>query len=129
MKTSSAKAKGRRLQQWVRDRLLEAAIWLEPDDVRSTSMGASGEDVLLSPRAREVFPISIECKNVESINIWKSMTQAEANAGDHTPVLFFKRNRSPVYACLPAEDLVQLYMARVSVAAAVRTYVHEEEAD
>lgn len=126
MRTSSAKAKGRRLQQWVRDRLLGAALWLEPDDVRSTSMGASGEDVLLSPRAREVFPIAIECKNVEALNIWKSMAQAEANAGEYTPVLFFKRNRSNTYACLPAEELIRLYMERAAVAEAVRKYINEE---
>ena len=128
MRTSSAKAKGRRLQQWVRDRLLEAASWLEPDDVRSTSMGASGEDILLSPKARETFPVSIECKNVESLSIWSAMAQAEGNAGDHTPVLFFKRNRSITYACLPAEALIELYVSRVSVGEAVRRYVNEERA-
>ena len=49
MKTSSAKAKGRRLQQKVRDLLLETFTELEPDDIRSTSMGVSGEDLQLSP--------------------------------------------------------------------------------
>ncbi len=66
MRTSSAKAKGRRLQQKVRDLILETFSELEEDDVRSTSMGASGEDVLLSPLARKKFPFSVECKNVEA---------------------------------------------------------------
>ena len=47
MKTSSAKAKGRRLQQKVRDLLLETFTELQPDDIRSTSMGVSGEDLQL----------------------------------------------------------------------------------
>lgn len=122
MRPQSAKAKGRRFQQWVRDALLKAAIWLEEDDIRSTSMGASGEDLLLSPAARRVYPISVECKNVESLSIWKAMAQTEAHAKIHgtTPVLFFKRNRSPEYACVPAEYLIDLMVGRVRVAAAVR---------
>lgn len=114
MKPASAKAKGRRFQQWVRDKMLELAPWLEPDDVRSTSMGASGEDILLSPAAREVFPISMECKCQERLNVWKSMEQAaehaQAQEGDYTPVLFFTRNRTPEYAVLPAADLLRLYV-------------------
>lgn len=128
MKSQSAKAKGRRFQQWVRDALLKAAIWLEEDDIRSTSMGASGEDLLLSPAARRVYPISVECKNVESLSIWKAMAQTEAHAKIHgtTPVLFFKRNRSPEYACVPAEYLIDLMVGRVRVAAAVRDHINEE---
>lgn len=125
MRPQSAKAKGRRFQQWVRDQLLEAAIWLEEDDVRSTSMGASGEDLLLSPAARRIYPISVECKNQESLSIWKAMEQAQANAGGHTPVLFFTRNRSREYACLPAEDLIALYVGQARTAAAVRDHVQE----
>lgn len=121
MRPSSAKAKGRRFQQWVRDALLEAAIWLETDDIRSTSMGAGGEDVLMSPAARRVYPISIECKNVESLNIWKAMAQAETNAelDKVVPVVFFKRNRSQEYACVPAKFLIELMVSRVRSEAAV----------
>ena len=63
MKTRSAKNKGKRLQNEVRDLILETFKQLEPDDVRSTTMGDSGEDVLLSPAARKLFPFSVECKN------------------------------------------------------------------
>ena len=35
-------------------------------------MGAGGEDLIMSRSAREKFPYSIECKNQESLNIWKS---------------------------------------------------------
>ena len=106
MKPQSAKAKGRRLQQFVRDRFLEVFPSLQPDDVRSTSMGASGEDILLSPAAREVIPFSTECKNVQKINIWAALEQAAS--GDHPPLVVFSRNRSEVYAALRFEDLLDL---------------------
>ena len=47
MKPRSAKNKGKRLQNKVRDLILEKFNTLEPDDVRSITMGDSGEDILL----------------------------------------------------------------------------------
>ena len=106
MKTQSAKSKGRRLQKQVRELILETfKEELQEDDVRSTSMGASGEDVLLSPKARA---FSVECKNQEKLNIWSSLEQAEENANDHEPLLVFKRNRSKTYAVLRIEILMDL---------------------
>ena len=49
MKSRSAKNKGKRLQNNFRDLLLEAFQELEPDDIKSTTMGESGEDIQLSP--------------------------------------------------------------------------------
>ena len=46
MKPRSAKNKGKRLQNKVRDLILEKFNQLEPDDVRSITMGDSGEDIL-----------------------------------------------------------------------------------
>jgi len=111
MKTRSAKNKGKRLQNTVRDLILEHFSQLEPDDVVSTLMGDSGTDIKLSPAARKVFPYSVECKNQEKINIWASLEQAEKNAKEGThPILFFKRNRSKMYVSMDAEhffDLIQ----------------------
>lgn len=112
MKPQSAKAKGRRLQQWFRDLLLRVAGGiLEEDDIRSTSMGASGDDLLMSPLAQRVFPLAVECKNQESLSIWKSLEQACAHARPRglTPTLVFKRNRSETWAAIPAETLAKLY--------------------
>ena len=75
IKPSSSKAKGRRLQQAVRDGILEAFPALEPDDVKSTSMGAGGEDVQLSPAARKLFPYQIECKPKAQSQLHTSTTQ------------------------------------------------------
>ena len=108
MKPRSAKNKGKRLQNKVRDLILEKFNSLEPDDVRSITMGDSGEDILLSPAARRLFPYSVECKNQEKINIWSSLEQAEENSGKHTPLVIFKRNRSKTYAVLEFDSLLEL---------------------
>ena len=65
MRPQSAKAKGRRLQQWVRDKLIES-LDIHPEDIESRSMGAGGEDLIMARAARSKFPHSIECKNVEN---------------------------------------------------------------
>ena len=109
MKPRSAKNKGKRLQNTIRDLILEKFdSKLEPDDVRSITMGDSGEDILLSPAARRLFPFSVEFKNQEKLNIWSALEQAEENSGDHSPLVIFKRNRSKTYAVLEFEELLQL---------------------
>ena len=108
MKPRSAKNKGKRLQNKVRDIILEKFDKLEPDDVRSITMGDAGEDILLSPAARRLFPFSVECKAQESLSIWSALQQAESNAGKHIPLLVFKRNRSKTYAVLEFDKLLEL---------------------
>jgi len=100
MKTSSKKGKGRRLQNFVRDRLVTSFTSLEPDDIKAAIMGENGEDIKLSPAARKIIPYSFECKNQERLNIWSSLQQAEENCEDRHPVLVFKRNRSKTYAVI-----------------------------
>lgn len=111
MKTSSAKNKGRRFQQWVRDKILEFARKLTQDDVRSTSMGASGNDILLSTEAKKIFPFSVECKNVERLNIWKAIEQAESNVDKNTtPIVFIKKNRTKPYVVVDAEWFLKWFL-------------------
>jgi hypothetical protein len=97
MKTRSAKNKGKRLQNDVRDLILETFKELEPDDVRSTTMGDS-----------KLFPFSVECKNQEKLNIWSSLQQAEDNAGEHIPLVVFKRNRSKTYVAFELDKLMEI---------------------
>lgn len=93
MKTASGKAKARKLQQMVRDKILEAFPLLEPDDVKSTSMGANGEDVQLSPAARGLFPYSVECKARASVSVYAWYQQAKTNAPKGMePLLVIKQN-------------------------------------
>ena len=106
MKAQSAKAKGRRLQQWVRDQLIEQ-LDVHPEDIESRSMGAGGEDLIMARAARQKFPYSIECKNVEKLNVYEAYAQAEANSGDHEPILFMKKNRKKPLVVVDAEWFVK----------------------
>ena len=108
MKSQSAKAKGRKLQQVVRDAILQRFPDLEPDDVRSTSMGAGGEDVQLSPKARQYFPYSVECKNLAKIAVYNYYQQAETNCGKHEPLVVIKQNRCSPLAVIDLEHFMNL---------------------
>ena len=108
MRTQSKKAKGRRLQQWVRDLLIEK-LEVHPEDIESRSMGAGGEDLIMSRSAREKFPYSIECKNQDSLNIWKSYEQAQQNSGNYEPIVVIKRNNVKPLVLVDADYFVELH--------------------
>ena len=108
MKTSSAKAKGRVLQQRVRDLILEAFPQLEADDVRSTGMGQSGADIQLSPAAQKLFSYAVECKNQERLSLWDSYDQACSNSGNLEPLLVVKKNRRKPLAVIDLEKFIEL---------------------
>ena len=105
----SSKAKGRKLQNMVRDALRDAFPALEEDDIKSQTMGMTGEDIILSPAARKQIPFSFECKNVEKLQFWQSISQCEDNCKeDLSPVIIVKKNRREPYACLPIETFIKL---------------------
>lgn len=108
MRPQSAKSKGRRFQQYCRDILLKAADGLEPDDIRSTSMGAGGEDILFSPAARKVYPYSVECKNVEKLSIWEAIRQVMENCGKFIPVVMFKKNNHEAWVAMPLKHFMEI---------------------
>ena len=108
MRTQSKKAKGRRLQQWVRDLLIEK-LEVHPEDIESRSMGAGGEDLIMARAAREKFPMSVECKNQEKVNVWESYKQAEDNSKDYEPVVVIKRNNSKPLVLVDAEYFVSMF--------------------
>ena len=108
MRTKSKKAKGRRLQQWVRDLLIEK-LEVHPEDIESRSMGAGGEDLIMARAARETFPYSIECKNQEKINLWESYKQATENSGKYEPVVFIKRNNHKPLVVVDADYFINLH--------------------
>ena len=107
-KIRSAKAKGRRLQNSLRDMLKEAFPTLEEDDIKSQTMGMSGEDIVLSPAARRIIPYSFECKNQERVQIWRALTEALGNAGGRVPVVVIKRNHTDPYAILDLNTFIDL---------------------
>ena len=108
MKPSSRKGKGRRLQNFLRDKIYDYFPSLREGDVKTAVMGESGEDIILSPAARDLIPFSFECKNQERLNIWESLSQAEDNCGNHTPAVVFKRNRTKTYIALELEEFLTI---------------------
>jgi hypothetical protein len=110
MKPASAKQKGRSYQQEVRDLILSRFTALEPDDCKSTSMGASGEDVQLSPAARKLLPIQVECKRVKSAKgLYNWYAQAAAH-GKHEPVVFIRQDRDKPLVILSATTYLNLML-------------------
>lgn len=108
MKAQSAKAKGRRLQQWVREKLIEH-LQIHPEDIESRSMGAGGEDLIMARAAREKFPHSIECKNTERLNIWDAYEQSKANCGNYEPLVVIKKNGKNPLVVVDAEYFIGLF--------------------
>ena len=97
IKTSSAKAKGRKLQQTVRDAILARFPDLEPGDVRSCAMGSNGEDLQLSPLAARTFPFSVECKARAKIALVYDALEQARGQNDRTPLAVLKADhRRPV---------------------------------
>lgn len=116
MKTSSAKQKGRKLQQLVRDTLLKAFPQLEVDDIKSTSMGAQGEDVQLSPAARKIIPVAIEAKARRSIAVGRFYEQAQEHAisvkEPVEPVVVLKEDRKNPLVLISLDFFVALCQDR-----------------
>lgn len=107
MTPQSAKAKGRRLQQYVRDKFLEHFPSLGRDDVRSTAMGQGGEDVQLSVAARRLIPYQTECKNKARSQVHTWYAQA-AEHGDHEPLLVVKQDGAEVLAVISLDNFLRL---------------------
>lgn len=107
MTPQSAKGKGRIFQQWCRDKILYHNPELALDDVRSTSMGAGGEDVQLSTHARIMFPYQIECKSKASYSVYKDYAQA-SDHGNCEPLLIIKANHKKPLAIIDADHFFSL---------------------
>jgi hypothetical protein len=109
IRPQSAKAKGRSFQQEVRDLILSNFPTLEPDDCKSTSMGAQGEDIQLSPHARRTLGnIQIECKRRKSFKGLYDMVEQASSHGKHTPVVFLRQDRSAPLVIIPSEYYINL---------------------
>jgi hypothetical protein len=111
MKTSSAKAKGRRLQQEIRDvlRLMGKPYGLVDGDIESRGMGQAGVDVMLSPAARNLWDLAIECKNCEKLNVHNVFTKHEEKYRDHLfPLLVHSKNRSHTLVTMRLDNFIEL---------------------
>ena len=77
----SAKAKGRRLQQWTAKQIsdLSGIPCGKDEEICSREMGQSGTDVRLSKNVKKLFPYSIETKCQERFNVVSAIEQAKSN--------------------------------------------------
>lgn len=109
MTPASKKAKGRKLQQDVCKIILEEFPCLEEDDVLSTSMGANGVDIKLSPAALKKVPLAIECKSLNKMVLYNWYEQSTSNAKKGTePIVVAKANRKKPLVIVDAEYFFKL---------------------
>lgn len=109
MKIQSAKAKGRKLQQWVRDKIIGMFQHLTIRDVKSAPMGTNGADIQLSEEAFRVFPFSVECKNQAKMKpVYDAYYQTKKqNAGE--PLVIIKMNGEKPLAVVDADFFLNLF--------------------
>lgn len=115
--TASRKAKGRRLQQLVRDnlRILGCRYGLHPSDIESRGMGQNGVDIIITAAGLNVLPLDIECKNNEALNVTNTFWEHYDKYRD-TPNLKLlvssKNHRVPIVT-MSFEAFLDLYEAQV----------------
>lgn len=109
MSPRSAKAKGRKLQNWVAEQLLSILKGLTSLDVRSTPMGVNGVDVQMSTAAYNQFPYDIECKNTERMTtLYNYYEQAISHDSGGEPLLVVKMNHKKPLAVVDAEHFIKV---------------------
>ena len=111
IRIQSAKAKGRRLQQFVCRKLSEiTGIPFKQDgDIDNRPMGQGGTDVILRGKAAKLLKYDFECKSQESWSVHEYIKQAKQNTKKGNDwVLVCKRNRETPVVILDAETFFNL---------------------
>lgn len=109
MKPRSAKNKGKKFQNLIRNKILETFPQLEETDVKSTTMGESGTDVFLSPAAAKMFPYGVECKSVAKFvgNTYFDQARSNTPKGMES-VVFVKENRRDPLVLITLDHFMKL---------------------
>ena len=108
IKISSAKAKGRGLQQWVCKKISELTGYeygSSGDDkpIESRPMGQMGCDVRMESQVKKLFPYSVECKRCENWSIPAWIKQAKENQAQNTDwLLIIKKSHEDPIAIIDA---------------------------
>jgi len=109
MKNKSRAAKGRYLQNIVKNRIVKLYPVLSKTDIRTSTNGENGADVrLLTHTAKKLFPYSVETKNMKS---YKLVYQAFKQAQRHTnmePLLVLKGQREKPIVIVDMEHFFSL---------------------
>ena len=112
IKIRSRKNKGKRLQNDVAKRISDLlGIPCGKDlDIESRQMSQSGVDVILRGKAFELFPFSVEAKNVEKLNLYDAIKQAKDNQKEGTNwLLIVKKNFHEPIVVMDMEEFFKLY--------------------
>jgi len=110
----SAKAKGRKLQQYACEKISELTgyEWGSSGDdkpIESRPMGQSGTDVRMESQVRKLFPYSVECKFQESWSVPAWIEQAKTNKTEGTNwLLIMKRSQKPPVVVMDADSFFTL---------------------
>jgi len=110
--TSSCKSKGRRLQQLVRNGLRDIGKYfgLRDADIESVPTSVPGLDIILSPLAKDILNLCVECKNVQALNVvgvFQKHYEKYKDAG--LPILVHSRNRTEPMVTLTLKQFLELF--------------------
>ena len=108
MKQNSRKAKGKKLQKILRDKLLKAFPHLHQGDIRVAKTGENGEDLKLSRIGRRLIPYQFECKNQQKFKTIYSFWDQSVKHGKYEPVLVVKQNSRRSLAVLDLDQFIDL---------------------
>lgn len=122
----SRKSKGRKCQQRVRDdlRMILAPYGIVDDDVKSTPMGTTGVDVQLSPAAKKLLDLAVECKAVEALNVVSTFLEhyKKYEFDMALKLLVHTKNRTPHLVTLRWDDFVLLLKKTLPIPPATSDY-------
>jgi hypothetical protein len=109
MKQKSRTAKGRYLQNIVKDKIIELYPVLTKKDIRTSMVGENNADIkLLSHTAKKLFPYSVECKNRNEFKgVYNGIRQAIKHS-PREPVLVIKMNREKPLAIIDLDHFFKL---------------------
>jgi len=108
MKQTSRRAKGKKLQRILREKLLSAFPHLHPADIRVAKTGENGEDLKLSRIAKRLIPFQFECKNQEKFKTLYSFYSQCCKHGRYEPVLVVKQNTRRSLAVIDLDQFIDL---------------------
>ena len=117
--TQSAKAKGRRLQQYACEKISELTgyEWGSSGDdkpIESRPMGQSGTDVRMESHVRKLFPYSVECKFQESWSVPAWIEQARTNQTEGTDwLLIMKHSQKSPVVVIDAEKFFEILKTKI----------------
>lgn len=104
-------AKGRNFQKKILEKFKEI-FSLDEDHIRTAVGAEKGEDLKMSKYAKRLIKLSIECKNMKSMNIWTAIAQSKSNcSSDCDEAVVFKRGdlgSHKTYICVPLDHYLDL---------------------